>query len=60
MRLHVLITNCLSLLNGHIHNITIGVTDTGATLGPKKAPEREEETEAVPPRLEEWTAEGVV
>ena len=34
------------------------VTDAGATPDPEEAEEGEEETDVVPPRLEEWPANG--
>ena len=40
--------------NNRIHDATFGVTDADTTPGLEEAQEGEEETEEVPPGLEEW------
>ena len=40
--------------------LSFGVVVAGATFDPKEAQEGEEETQEIPPKLEEWAADGPV
>ena len=44
--------------NRRIYDATFGVTDAGAAPVPEETQEGEEETEEVPPGLEEWPENG--
>ena len=48
----------LILVESSYWDTIFGVTDAGATPNPEEAQEGEEETEEVPPGLEEWPDNG--